>query len=113
MERYDVFYSKQAVADLERVWDEVFAASADFDIADNYVTGIRNAVKKFDSSPKAGVPLIYENIFTGIYMVIYKKYLAFYRVRETRMEVGRILFGASDYMGVVLNSLNNDLKSDL
>ena len=36
--------------------------------------------------------------FTGIYYVAFKEYIAFYRINENRMEIGRILFARSDYM---------------
>ena len=106
MKQYDIFYSKLTLSDLDRTWDEVYAVSRDFDIADNYITGIRNAVREISNRPKTGIPLVYDNIFTGIYMIVYKKYIAFYRVRDSRLEVGRILLGSSDYMSVVLQYIN-------
>ena len=110
MKQLDIFYSKQAVADMDRVWDEVYTVSWDYAIADNYVTGIRSALNQISNRPKTGIPLIYDHIFTGIYMMVYKKYIVFYRVRENRLEVGRILLGSSDYLRVVLNSMNVDLE---
>ena len=110
MKQYNIFYSGTALADLDRVWDEVYIVSCDLDIADEYISGIRNALRQLSKRPKTGIPLIYDNIFTGIYMVVYKKYIAFYRIRKNRLEVGRILLGSSDYMRVILNSMNIDLE---
>lgn len=36
--------------------------------------------------------------FTGIYLVCFKEYIAFYRIHGDVIEVGRVLFARSDYM---------------
>lgn len=95
---YELVYSPIAEIDLDRVWDEVFAASQDFDITDKYIKDLRETIKTKKSHPKTGKPLNYMGEFTGIYYVTFKEYIAFYRIREERIEVGRILFSRSDYM---------------
>ena len=107
---YKVLYSALSVSDLDKIWDDVFKASCDFDIADNYIRGIRGVLKQVAKSPKTGIPLYYDNIFTGIYMVIYKKYIAFYRIGKCVVEVGRVLPGSSDYMQYILKSMDINLE---
>ena len=45
-----------------------------------------------------GSPLYYENGFTGYYFVVFKAYIAFYRIENNVILVDRVLFGGSDYM---------------
>ena len=46
----------------------------------------------------SGIPLEYRGLFTGFYFVNYKKYKAFYRVRDSYLEVIRIIMSKSDYI---------------
>ena len=48
--------------------------------------------------------------FTGIYYVTFKEYIAFYRINENRMEIGRILFARSDYMKTLFGKSDYTLE---
>ena len=52
-------YSPIAEEDLDRVWDEVWEASQNFDIADKYVEDLRNVLKQKKKFPKTGSLLTY------------------------------------------------------
>ena len=91
-------YSPEALADLDRVWYEVWEASRDLITTERYIEDFRNEIRNKIPFPKNGTPLLWNGIFTGIYFIPFKAYLAFYRVNETSMEVGRILPMKSDYM---------------
>ena len=91
-------WSPEALEDLDRIWREVREASGDYDTADEYIAGLRKAVGRKREYPLSGTPLNFMGMFTGIRYVPYKRYLAFYRVRNNRIEVGRVLFDAADYM---------------
>ena len=93
---YQVEYSKAAIRDLERVWEEVFEASKDIEITERYIEELLDKVEK-----KSGSPLYYENAFTGYYFVVFKAYLAFYRLEKETMLVDRVLFGRTDYMRIL------------
>lgn len=95
---YDLVYSPMSLKDLDRIWMEVWEASGDLDTADQYIEDLRMAIRKKQKYPKTGMPLIYLGEFSGIYYLPFKAYLAFYRIRNTTVEVGRILFAKSDYM---------------
>ena len=99
--RCKVEYSKAAVMDLDRVWSEVFEASKDYDIAAQYVNELMDKVEAKAEHPKSGAPLYYEDSFTGYYFVVFKSYLAFYRLENGVILVDRILFGRSDYLKVL------------
>ena len=98
---YQVEYSKAAIRDLDRVWAEVFEASKDIEITERYIEELLDKVEKKSDYPKPGAPLYYENTFTGYYFIVFKAYLAFYRLEKETMLVDRVLFGKSDYMRIL------------
>ena len=98
---YQVEYSKAAIRDLDRVWAEVFEASKDIEITERYIEELLDKVEKKSDYPKSGAPLYYENTFTGYYFIVFKAYLAFYRLEKETMLVDRVLFGKSDYMRIL------------
>ncbi len=102
---FKIAYSPVALSDLDRVWDEVFEASEDLDITDNYISDLRGKLKAVSKNPKTGKRLYYEDVFTGIYYVTHKKYSAFYRIRKDCIEVGRVLYNRSDYIKRVISTM--------
>ena len=98
---YRIEYSQAAIRDLDRVWNEVYEASKEADIATRYVDGLIDCVAEKRAFPKSGAPLYYENGFTGYYYVVFKAYMAFYRIVEERILVDRVVFGRSDYMRII------------
>ena len=98
---YQVEYSKAAIRDLDRVWAEVYKASKDIEITERYIEELLDKVEKKSDYPKSGAPLYYENTFTGYYFIVFKAYLAFYRLEKETMPVDRVLFGKSDYMRIL------------
>lgn len=96
--KYKVEYSKIAIRDLDRVWTEVFEASKDYDITERYLYNLMDKIEANADYRKSGSPLYYENGFTGYYFVVFKAYLAFYRIENSIVLVDRVLFGKSDYM---------------
>ena len=95
---YRVNYSKVAIQDLDRVWDEVYESSKSYDVTDKYVNELMDRVEEKADFPKSGAPLYFEDSFTGYYFVVFKAYIAFYRIEKEEMLVDRVLFAASDYM---------------
>ena len=96
--KYKVQYSKSAIRDLDRVWAEVFEASKSYDIIKKYIDDLMDKVEAKADYPKSGSPLYYQDSFTGYYFVVFKAYLAFYRLEDDVMHIDRVLFGRSDYM---------------
>lgn len=96
--KYSIEYSKTAVRDLDRVWEEVLKASQSYDTAGRYVNDLLDKIEAKADYPESGAPLYYQDSFTGYYFVIFKAYLAFYRVKDETIRVDRILYGKSDYM---------------
>ena len=98
---YEIQYSPLAEEDLDRVWDEVCEASSDFDIADKYISDLREAVRQKKKYPKTGIPLTFMGEFTGIYYVHFKEYLAFYIICESYIRIARVLYARSDYIKIL------------
>ena len=96
--RAEIQYSGITVRDLDRVWSDVFRASGNSNIASEYVAELMDKIEAKADFPKSGKPLYYENAFTGYYYVAYKAYLAFYRLKDEKMLVDRVLLGKSDYI---------------
>ena len=101
MEKGIVKYSPMAADDLEDVWQNVYEASGDQNIANHYVNGLMDEVAEKAAFPKSGIPLSYDGIFTGFYSVNYKMYKAFYRVKDGDIEVARIIMRKRDYMKIL------------
>lgn len=101
---YHLKYSPVAVDDFDRVWDEVWKASQSFDIADKYVEDLRRALEQKNKYPRTGSPLTYMGQFTGLYFIVFKKYIAFYKIQGDTIEVARVLYSGSDYMKVLFGA---------
>lgn len=105
---YSVRYTPEAVRDMEAVWDGVYEASKNYDIADRYIEEFAEAIAAKKAFPLSGIPLEYRGLFTGFYSVNYKKYKAFYRVRDDYMEVVRIIMAKSDYMKILFGETESN-----
>ena len=96
--KYPIMYSPAAVRDLGRTWSEVFDASKSVDTADRYVEELMEAVKKKEEFPSSDSPLYYDDLFTGYCFVIFKAYIAFYRIDGGRVLVDKVLYDKSEYL---------------
>ena len=67
--KYTVVYSPKALKDLDRVWDEVFTASADITVTGRYLDDLLDKVDEKPACPFFGKPLYYQENFTGYYMI--------------------------------------------
>lgn len=93
-------YSPAALRDLDQLWDEVYAASQDMDTADRYLADLLAKLAAKSEFPHSGSPLTYEGNLTGLYYVVHKEYLAFYRVTDA-IEVARVIYSRRDYMKIL------------
>ena len=61
--------------------------------------GHRNFVSPGEASvPQGRYTLYYDDLFTGYYYVVFKAYIAFYRIDSGRVLVDRVLYGKSEYL---------------
>lgn len=99
--KYQVKYSPIALRDLDRVWDEVYNASKDYDTTQQYLEDLLDRIEAKADYPKSAAPLYYDDLFTGYYYVTFKAYIAFYRIDTSKILVDRVLYSASDYMRIL------------
>ena len=104
---YEAKYSKLAIRDLDRVYFEVFEASKDYDTTENYINELMNKAESFSKHPQTGIPLYYENNFTGYYYTPFKAYIIFYHIEEQALLIDRILYGKSDYMRTLFKNITD------
>jgi plasmid stabilization system protein ParE len=96
-------YTPEALRDMDAVWDGVYEASKSYDVADHYVSEFADVISEKKEFPFSGIPLEYRGLFTGFYSVNYKKYKAFYRVRDGYIEVIRIIMSKQDYLKLLFD----------
>ena len=101
MTKYKIRYTPGAMRDMEAVWDGVYEASKEPDVADRYVNDFIDEIEKRKQFPFSGIPLVYRGLFTGFYAVHFKKYKAFYRIHDSSIEVIRIIMEKMDYMNIL------------
>ena len=95
---YTVKYSPKALEDLDKVWEGVFEASKSYDVTKKYLNDILDMVEAKADFPFSGSPLIFNDMFTGYYFLVFKKYMVFYRIEGASLYVDRVLLGKSDYV---------------
>jgi len=101
MTKYKIRYTPEAMSDMDTVWDDVYEVSKEPDVADRYVNDFIDEIEKKKQFPFSGIRLEYRGLFTGFYVVSFKKYKAFYRVNDSYMEVLRIIMEKKDYMKIL------------
>ena len=105
MSEFSVRYSSQALKDLSAVWDDVYEASHEYDIADRYVDELMAKISGKKAFPLSGSPLLYGDLFTGYYYVNYKAYKTFYRVKDGTIDVSRIIMCKRDFMKILFEDI--------
>lgn len=61
--KYRIEYSPIAIRDLDRVWNEAFEASKDYDITQKYLDELMDKVEAKADCQKSGAPLYYQDLF--------------------------------------------------
>ena len=104
---YLLRYTPQAMRDMNSVWDEVYQASKNYDVADKYIKDFIDAItpKQF---PAFGIPLRYKGLFAGFYFIVFKEYMVFYRIKNNYIEVIRIIYKKRNYMQILFGDNSAD-----
>lgn len=98
---YTLLFSPVALADIDKVWDDVYLASKNYDLADRYVESLMDKIAGKKEFPTSGTPVFYGDFFTGYYRLTYKAYTVFYRIKDEYVEISRVLMSKSDYMSIL------------
>ncbi len=102
-----ILYSKEALEDLDSIWNYIESDLCNPSAAERTVVGIMDKIDAIATFPGSGSKLIFDNgLDSGYYFVVYKHYLAFYRLKSDRsVYVDRVLYGGQDYMKILLPEL--------
>ena len=98
---YQIRYSFEARRDLRKVFEDVWAISADLETARKYTADLILQISSIQEYPRIGFSLCIGDYFTGFYSVNFKAYKAFYRIDEPFIEVIRILPIKADHLRIL------------
>lgn len=88
-----VLFTEQASEDLWEIWDFLHG-EANVAIADAFLDRINGIAKDLSTFPESGKA--YDDLGPDIRGISFKPYTLFYRIRNNRIEVVRVLHGSRD-----------------
>ena len=94
---YKITFSTVAVEDIGKMSNEIYNACLDKKTTEEYVSNLLKKINEKTVFPETGIPLLFAKQPTGYRYIIYKSYLAFYRIKGNKIIVERVLFAKSDY----------------
>ena len=97
-------YSPLALKDLDEIWDYISNELLNPAAANDTINGILDNVEKIKEQPESGSPLYFGDIFSGYRFVIFKNYLAFYRISGTEIYIDRVLYAKRDFMKILFGN---------
>ena len=102
-----ILYSKEALKDLDSIWNYIESDLCNPIAAEHTVAGIMDKIDAIATFPGSGSKLIFDSgLDSGYYFVIYKHYLAFYRLKSDQTVcIDRVLYGGQDYMKLLFPEL--------
>ena len=92
MKEYQLNISEQATHDLEDIW--LYIANDSPQVADRFLDSVLEQCQLFCSSPEMG--RVREDLLPGTRSFSIKRYVLFYRVVSSKVEIVRILSGYRD-----------------
>ena len=92
-----IVYTPAAKLDIQNILQPVYTACRDEETTLNYVNALVEKVEKKERLPRSGTPLYWKSHFTGYFFVVYKAYIAFYRIEGDGIVIERILPSKSDF----------------
>ena len=96
-------YSPKAVRDLDESWDYIKIELCKPSAAQNTIEGIMDKIDDLAMFPESGAKLEFDNgLESGYRFVVFKNYLAFYRLRpDNVVYVDRVVYAGWDYMRIL------------
>ena len=92
-------YSPEFLRDLEQIEDYISYALFDPDSAVEIINGLLSKTEKLVTFPESGIPLhLPDGTDTGFRGVLYKKYIAVYRVAGDEVQIVRAMHTSQDYL---------------
>ena len=96
-------YSPKAVRDLDEIWDYIEKELCNPSAAQNTIDGIMDKIDDLAMFPESGAKLEFDNgLESGYRFVVFKNYLAFYRLRpDNVVYVDRVVYAGRDCMRIL------------
>ncbi|MBR3023307.1 MAG: type II toxin-antitoxin system RelE/ParE family toxin [Oscillospiraceae bacterium] len=95
----NILYSPKAQADLDEIWDYISDKLQSPSAAQNTVNGILDTIEMLREQVEIGKPLYFSSgLYSGYRYLIYRNYLAFYRIVSDTVYIDRVIYGKRDYM---------------
>lgn len=102
--KFKVKLAPEALSDLDEIWEYISYVLKDPPAADRIVNGILDKTDMLSEQPMMGTPLYFKNdLNSGYRYVIYKNYMAFYRLSSDTVCVDRVIHGKRDYMSLLFS----------
>ena len=98
-------YSPLALNDMDEIWNYISNELLNPTAANDTINGILDNVEKIKEHPESGSPLYFDDIFSGYRFVMFKNYLAFYRISGSDIYVDRVLYVKRDFMKILFGNL--------
>ena len=97
-----LYYSPEALADLDELWEYIYADLENPTAAANTVEGVLKSINKLADFAHAG-PLLSSimELESDYRFLVCGNYIAFYRVADRAVYVDRILYAKRDYMRIL------------
>jgi toxin ParE1/3/4 len=93
---FEVQVNVEAEEDLIRIWDDI--AEHNEKAADELLVNLGEKIDSLFEMPERGAPR--DDLMTGVRMLVEAKYLVIYRVKNSRVEVLRVLHGSRDLTSI-------------
>ena len=102
-------YSKQALRDLDNIFDYIATDLDNEQAASRLIDKIMDAAEQLCTFPKMGAALSsIVDIPNEYRFLVCENYLTFYRVLENQIQIDRVLYGRSDYLRTLLEKTNQE-----
>lgn len=107
--RSNIRYSKEALRDLDYIWDHIAHELQNPSAAKHTVDKIIDAVSRLEDFPEMGSPLSAVTVESGDYrFLVSGNYMIFYRPHGSDVYVDRVLYGRRDYLRILFGDISSE-----
>lgn len=95
--KYRIELTNDALLDINQAYDEIFKACLDNNTTKEYINSLLDKLELLSDFPESGTPLYFGKRQSEYRYVIFKSYMAFYRLQNETIFIDRVLYAKSDY----------------
>ena len=105
----NIRYSKEALRDLDDIWDHIAQELQNPSAAKRVVDRIMDAVDQLKTFPLMGSPLAAVTVESGDHrFLVSGSYMIFYRPHGSDVYVDRVLYGRRDYLRILFGDISGE-----